>query len=98
MNDLRHKIVAAAADGELRTTTDYRLNSWDCTETLSRDRSFRSEDDGSLRAVPVNQAFWPVDVHAPPVLNDRNPIAQSLALLHQMTGQKNCLAALTDTT
>jgi len=86
MNDLRHKIVTPAANGELRTTTDYRLDSWDCPETVSSDRIFRGEDDGSFRAVPVNQAFWPVDVDDPPVLNDRNPIAQSLGLLHQMSG------------
>ncbi len=57
---------------------------------------FRGEDDGSLGAVPPDQALGAVDVDDASVFDDGYPVAQALGLLHKMGSQENGLAALAD--
>src|SRR5256886_11744383 len=56
----------------------------------------RSENHGSLRAVSVDELLRPVDVDDPSMLDDCYPVTQPFGLFHQMSGQKDCLAAGAD--
>ena len=52
------------------------------------------QDDGSFRAMPINKSLRSVDVDNSAVLDDCHAVAQALRFLHQMSGQKDRLAAL----
>src|SRR5580700_7332615 len=94
MNHFGHQVVAAATNGELEFRAGHRLNSWDGSKALFGGGIAGGENDGSLRAVPVAQPLRLVDVDDPSVLDDCHPLAQPLGFLHQMSGQKDGLAAI----
>src|ERR1700680_4385935 len=96
MNHLGDEIVAPTPNRELRVAADYRLDSRDRSKALYSRWVVCGEDDGSLRAVPVNEALRPVDVDDASVFDDCYPVAQPFGLLHEMSGQENRLAALAD--
>src|ERR1700674_4765978 len=96
MNHLRHEIVTATANGKSHIIAYHSLNSRDRPEAFFSDGVVRGETAGSLRAVPVDKPLRRVNVDDPSVLDDCYPVAQPFGLFHQMSGQKHCLAALTD--
>src|ERR1700674_1748027 len=96
MNHFGHEIVAPTANGESQVSADHGLNPWDRPDAFFSDGVVRGENDGSLGAVSVDEPLRPVDVDDPSVLYDCYPVAQPFGFLHQMSGQKDCLAALAD--
>src|SRR5437899_430000 len=96
MNDLGDQVIAAAANGESRVSPGYGLHSRDRPKALFSERIGCRENDGPFSAMPVDKAFWPVDVDDPSMLDDCYPVAQPFGFLHQMRGQKDRLAALAD--
>src|ERR1700691_5989449 len=96
MDHFGHEIFAPAPNGELQIAADHRLNLRDRSETLLGGRVIRGQRDDSFRAVPIHESLRRVDVNYSAVLDDGYAIAQPLRLLHQMSGQKNRLAALAD--
>src|SRR5271165_2264776 len=75
MNHLGDKIVAGSANRELRVAADHRLYSRDRSKALLGVLVVCRKHDGSFRAVPVNEALRPVDVHDPPMLDDGHAVA-----------------------
>jgi hypothetical protein len=96
MNYLGDKIVASTPNRELRVAAEYRLDSRDGLKAISSSQVVRGEDNGSLRAVPVDEVRRLVDVDDASVFDDCYPVAQSFSLLHEMSGQEDCFAALAD--
>src|ERR1700722_9103032 len=96
MNHLGDEIVAPTPNRDLRVAADDRFDSRDGSKALRSGEVVGCKYDGSLRAVPVNQALRPVDVDDASVLDDCYPVAQPFGLFHKMSGQENCLAALAD--
>src|SRR5579872_63321 len=96
MNHFGDKIISPAANRELRVAADYRLDSRDRSKALFSASVVRAKNDGSLGAVPLHEVLRSVYVDNAPVLDDGYPIAQAFGLLHEMSGQENRLAALTN--
>src|SRR5260370_21011290 len=94
MNHLCHEIGAPCANDESRVRTDYGLNAGDRPKAIFSPRVVRGKNDGALRAVSANELLRLVDVDDPSVLDDSYPVAQPFGFLHQMSSQKDCLAAL----
>src|SRR5258708_33376069 len=67
-------------------------------KALVRAGVVRGKYDGALRAVSADELLRLVDVDDPSALDDCYPVAQPFGLLHQMSGQKDRLAALANTT
>src|SRR5712671_4184497 len=104
MNYFGGEIVAVAANREVRVVErlagrvvrNDRLDTRDGSKTLRGIWIVGGEDDASFGAVPVHQTCRAVDVNDASVFDDRDPVTQSLGLLHQMSGQENGLAAVAD--
>src|ERR1700733_5220722 len=93
MNHFGHQVVTRAANRDSLPIADHGIHSRHRPKALYRDRVFRSESDGSLWAMPVDEPGRTVDVDDPSVLNDGYPVTQPLGPLHQMGGQEDRFAA-----
>src|SRR5882724_11241979 len=69
MNHLGHQVIAPAANGESRVRAVHRFNSGDRPKALFSDRVVRGENDGSLRAVAVDELIRTVNVDDPSMLD-----------------------------
>src|SRR5271165_7043758 len=75
MNHLGDEIVACSANRELEVGADHRLYSRDRSKALLGVLVVCRKHDGSFRAVPVNEALRPVDVHDSSMLDDGYAVA-----------------------
>src|ERR1700733_4409033 len=98
MNHFGHQGVPPAANSDSLPTADHVIHSWHRPKVLCRDWVIRSESDGSLWAMPVDEPTRGVDVDDPSVLNDSYPVTQPLGLLHLVCGQEDRFAAISDAT
>src|ERR1700722_15726103 len=93
VDHLGHQIVAAAANRKLQIATHHRLNSRNCAKAFLGRRVIGSQDDGSFGAMPINKSLRSVDVDNSAAFDDCNAVAQALRFFHQMSCQKDGLAA-----
>src|SRR4029078_9719822 len=83
-----------------RHNRSVRLNGidrWDRTEPSGGRGIVGRDVDGALGAVPLHELRRRARGGAPAVSDDRDPIAETLRLLHQMGREKHGLTALADT-
>src|ERR1700722_12801666 len=97
MDHFGHQIVAAAANRKLQIAAHHRLNSRNRAKTFLGCRVTGGQDDGAFGAMPIDKSLWSVDVDNSAAFDDCNAVAQALCFFHQMSCQKDGLAALANT-
>src|SRR5580704_2603368 len=91
-----YQIVAAAANSKLQIAAHDRINSRNCSKAFLGGWVAGCQDDGAFRAVAINESLWSVDVDNSAAFDYCNAVAEALRFLHQMSCQKDGLAALAD--
>src|SRR6476469_1956510 len=97
LDHVRDEAVAPTSNRDGAVLLADLLDARELSKPLGGRRIVSREDHGPIRTMPRDQAGRRVDIDDPSVVDDRDPVAQALGLLHQVCGQKDRLAARSDT-
>src|ERR1700679_2539756 len=94
MNHLGHEVIAPSLNRESGVLACHSLDGWDGAQAFFGERVVSSQYNRSRGTVPPHQFLRAADVDDFSMLDDRHTVAQSLRLLHQMSGHKHRLSAV----